>query len=235
MISVTITGLDDRVNLHDLFVEAERHPDTEWGVLLSASRMGTPRYPSARWLHKLQAFLANRPDFYRRIRLAAHLCGSIAREPKHAALPIALGPFHRAQINGYTLGTADDWRAATDGTRCRLILQAREEASLQLVATEAARIGADVLFDPSGGQGIEPFRWPAAPLGVRVGFAGGIKPENVEDVVASILSGGTRASDGIWIDMESGVRSADDRLDWSRVRTVLGTVAAINGRLAASL
>ena len=123
--------------------------------------------------------------------LAAHLCGSIAREPKHAALAVALGPFSRAQINGYTLGTADDWKTAIDGTRCRLILQAREEASLQLVATEAARIGADVLFDPSGGQGIEPFRWPAAPVGVRVGFAGGIKPENVEDVVAAILNRAT--------------------------------------------
>lgn len=45
MIGVTITGLDDHVDLHDLYVETERHPYTEWGVLLSASRMGTARYP----------------------------------------------------------------------------------------------------------------------------------------------------------------------------------------------
>ena len=89
---------------------------------------------------------------------------------------------------------------------------------------EAQSLGsasASLLFDPSGGRGIEPFRWPSTPLGVRMGFAGGINPHNVLGVLDDI---GLRP-DPFWIDMESGVRDTNDRFDLGRVRAVLEAAA----------
>ena len=61
----------------------------------------------------------------------------------------------------------------------------------------------DWLFDKSGGTGIAPDRWPEHPGGKRfVGYAGGINPGNVLDVIGSIDARGE-----YWIDMESGVRT----------------------------
>ena len=230
MISVTVTGIDDNVSFHDLDRMVRRYPDTEWGVLISVSRMGTPRYPSAAWLSDLNGW-ARTWSSQGINNLSAHLCGSIAREPTHAAIALALGPFQRAQINGYTAGAIEAWQKAMLNIPCRLILQARDEDSLQLVAVDARAAHADVLFDPSCGRGIEPFRWPVAPPSVRVGFAGGITPENVEDVVGAILAGSTREPCDFWIDMESGVRDDQDRFAVHRVATVLDKVAAINDRL----
>ena len=85
---------------------------------------------------------------------------------------------------------------------------------------EAQSLGsasASLLFDPSGGRGIEPFRWPSTPLGVRMGFAGGINPHNVLGVLDDI---GLRP-DPFWIDMESGVRSGRDFFDLGLCREVL--------------
>lgn len=223
MIRVTITGADDGVRLEEFQAMAECHAEiAEWGILLSAKRMGTPRYPSAKWLCGLRGLQLNED-----VRFSAHLCGQIAREPEIASMMTALGRFDRAQVNSYDSGWPDKWR----GFVPRLILQARGEEMLQIVANDAAQIGADVLFDPSGGKGVMPFRWPRAPAGVRTGFAGGITPDNVEDVISEIIRTGSFNNADFWIDMESGVRDAQDRFDWDKVARVLDTVKTINKRL----
>ena len=55
----------------------------------------------------------------------------------------------------------------------------------------------------------------------HLGFAGGIGPDNVLDVIRDI---GPR--DPYWIDMESGVRT-DDKLDLAKVRRVLEQIATL--------
>jgi phosphoribosylanthranilate isomerase len=79
---------------------------------------------------------------------------------------------------------------------------------------------ASLLFDPSGGRGIEPFSWPVPPLGARMGYAGGIGPDNLLDVLRAIGP----VESPFWIDMESGVRT-DDRFDLAKARAVLETAA----------
>jgi phosphoribosylanthranilate isomerase len=71
----------------------------------------------------------------------------------------------------------------------------------------------DWLFDRSGGL------WPPHPGGDRlVGYAGGIGPDNVADVLEQIGATGP-----YWIDMESGVRT-DDRFDLGKCRRVCEAV-----------
>ena len=211
-INVTITGADDRANPADLRRLSDEFPFVEWAFLWSAKRAGTPRYPTQKWIERAQEGLA----------FATHLCGTAARLAMNGE---RMPPFvwgGRIQINGYTPGYAQ--RMAAWG-ELRFILQCRSEDTLQACADDAAEYPrVSVLFDTSGGHGRKPIRWPSTPCGCTLGFAGGIGPDNVLQVIGDI---GPR--EPYWIDMESGVRT-EDRLDLAKVRRVLEQVAELNAK-----
>ena len=77
-----------------------------------------------------------------------------------------------------------------------------------------------VLLDASGGQGIDtPIKvLPNADKPFKVGYAGGINPDNVADKLAYLIQHNEVGD--FWIDMESGVRT-DDWFDTDKVRRVL--------------
>jgi hypothetical protein len=203
---ITFTGADDCTDVEGMVALAARYP-IEWGVLFSPKRQGVePRYPL-------------RPERFahRGLRLAAHLCGGHARNaletPPFHLLPITLEVFERVQINH---PAPETWatRAFQAWAQRPTIIQAR---------TERAFHGGDSeilwLFDRSGGTGTLPDSWPRHP-GRLVGYAGGIGPENVLEVLDAIGATGP-----YWIDMESGVRTGD-RFDLELCRRVCEAVYA---------
>jgi hypothetical protein len=210
---ITFTGADDETAVGTMRALSERFP-VEWGVLFSPSRQGgEPRYP-------------NHPERFLgcRLRLAAHLCGGYSRavmERDVASLPYFLRSFGRVQVNHASplLGAVMALRSALGGRPC--IVQMRE-------ATQATFPDLDTvawLFDQSGGRGVVPAAWPAHPGEERlVGYAGGIGPENVLDVLAAIDADGP-----YWIDMESGVRT-DDRFDLEKCRRVCEFVYGVRAQ-----
>ena len=235
MIRVTITGADDAVDPKDLVALSRDFPDVEWGILLSDSRKGTPRYPSSEWADQV-GMLSLRKG----MRISGHVCGAWARAlcaGDATRLPV---PPMRVQINGYEHSAFPGVRkvaeaAVTAGHEVELILQCRTEADLQATCFEAEKLpNASVLFDPSGGRGLQPFSWPRAPVGARVGYAGGITPQNVEEVIGDIAAAHSFMLGDFWLDMESGVRDADDRFNIWRAREVLERVAKVNSRLASA-
>jgi hypothetical protein len=218
-IGCTISGADGAVNPLDLQDLSLRFPFVEWGILISHKREDTPRYPCRDWIWELQ---------HKRVRLAAHLCGKDARDTIATGQHWSLRErFRRYQINGYeTLTPALSRVAEYTG----IILQVRAEAHLERVAAEALSLpfsNGGVLFDPSGGRGIEAKAWPAPPDRCQLGYAGGIGPDNVEQVLHELLAV-NRAP--FWIDMESGVRTNDD-FDLTKVERVLDVVARVNVEL----
>jgi hypothetical protein len=229
-INVTITGADESVEPSRLRALSRDFPFVEWGVLFSLGRVGTPRYPGSAWLDELKLVHDAAPQG---LRLAAHLCGSLAREAMGGLARVGksgLQVFDRVQLNGWS----PDYNAQGFQRVKEYILQARSEDMLQVAATVAAGMAhvgqpASVLFDPSGGRGLEPFRWPPVPMDCRFGYAGGITPQNVETVIASIRTSRLCSNEPFWIDMESGVRDSDDRFSIDRVREVLERVASIRG------
>jgi hypothetical protein len=227
MISVTITGADDAVDPRDMVELSAEFPFLEWGILLSTKRMGTPRYPtvSPEWASRMLE-LASECLF------SAHLCGDFARRTAYCLLPSWLPAiFGRCQINGYDSSYCNGVTDLSLDYPIEFILQCRSVDDLQPLATQSIMMGrASVLFDPSGGRGIESCCWPVAPLNTKIGFAGGIGPDNVEMAISGIIAS-NQWLQSFWIDMESGVRT-DDRLDFDKVTDVLRKVEAINGRMA---
>lgn len=202
---ITFTGLDARTDLQRAKALADAYK-IEWGVLFSPERQGKDnRYPEVAFVQ--EALFAD-------IDLSAHLCGGYSRSimgGEAPDLPIDIDLFDRAQVNhaapvvNRILDVFPNWGP-------RFITQTR--------ATRfPADDNVDWLFDPSGGRGKTPNEWPAHPGDNRlVGYAGGIGPENVQDILKQIDCDGR-----YWIDMESRIRT-DDWLDLDKVEAVCRAV-----------
>jgi hypothetical protein len=207
---ITFTGVDDNTDPADLVRLADDYP-VEFGLLFSPKRQGIePRYPK---LQTIEWFVDELP-----LRWAAHMCGTAAaavmqhgRTQYDAVMP----SFGRAQIN------TNDPRALLDPSRLAWwALQHNMRAIVQCRGAFPLIFATDVLFDASGGRGIVPSDWPTAVRTTFCGYAGGLRPDNVAEAVAVI----GRRADHYWIDMESGVRDADDRFSIARCREVCEAV-----------
>jgi hypothetical protein len=207
---ITFTGVDKHTNPAELVQLADDYP-VEFGLLFSPKRQGVElRYPP---LEELHWFAEELP-----VRWAAHLCGGDAREVIERGMsrhdPLLRRTFQRVQIN-----TADtdvkpsqigNWAASLN---LRAILQCR--GPFPQVAS------VDVLYDCSGGRGIVPSEWPETVFTTFCGYAGGLRPDNVAEAVEQM---GLMAAGAYWIDMESGVRSDDDRFSVAKCRAVCEAV-----------
>lgn len=204
---ITFTGVDDRTDVAALTELSSRYP-IEVGILFSPSRQGGDnRYPSIKTITK---FVHDGPG-----RLSAHLCGAYSRavmSRESPKIPVDLQLFNRVQVNHFSpdahaIHEFAFRNATTAIAQCR--------GADQFPAHQMVRW----LYDASGGRGIEPTAWPPHPGGDRlVGYAGGIGPDNVLEVIRAINSAGP-----YWIDMESGVRT-DDWFDLTKVEAVCKAV-----------
>lgn len=79
-----------------------------------------------------------------------------------------------------------------------------------------------MLYDVSGGKGIQPRKWHPPVEGVQCGYAGGIGPENVIEILKKVAD--VAGDTPFWIDMESRVRDEQDRFDLAKVESVLEQV-----------
>lgn len=228
---VTITGADDSVSIDQMLELSDRYPFVEWGILVSKRQMGSFRFPSERWLAKLDEVLLANTD----INISMHVCGKWVRQTlmgeniwdeiagsldSHA---------QRVQIN-----THAEPHASTVGmAKCLEALWAREiifqwDGVNDHLAHAMASYGINTaaLFDTSGGAGILPGSWPEPDRRLPCGYAGGLGPDNVVEQIRKIEDiCGDRT---VWIDMERRVRSEDDsRLDMNKVERVLKSVEAL--------
>lgn len=213
---VTITGADDGVDPRALVDLSHEFPFVEWGILRSVTREGTSRYPTDEWREKLESFGCTHA-----MSLSAHFCGQLVRDTLDGdqkwftSLP---SEYDRVQLNGFYATREVETFVGSMGVewilQCKSEREAFDAAALAN-ALPGNRISA--LWDCSGGRGVRPPHWLVAPPGLRLGYAGGITPENVVDTVSKIS---LLSDQDFWIDIESGVRT-DDRFDLEKVRAVL--------------
>ena len=203
---VTFTGADEHTSIEGMQALSRQY-HVEWGVLFSPKKHGKGRYPPLHFVDRLI-----RADG---LRLSAHLCGGHSRDVIERCTsdldPLIADGFERAQINSAAsdidIMRINRWAR---GVKADPILQCRGSFP---VATQV-----EWLFDESGGRGISPRTWPTQHPAATCGYAGGIGPDNVLDVLGQI-----RATD-FWIDMESDVRDEHDRFSLDKCRAVCEAV-----------
>lgn len=206
---ITFTGVDEHTDPVALVQLANDYPGkVEWGILFSPGRAGKEtRYPRPEVIEHLVTEHA--------LVYAAHLCGDCAREVvaggKGRFDDLLAAYFQRAQVNTKDEVDPALIRRWADGAMITPILQCRGDFP--------QTPGVEYLFDASGGRGIEPKDWPRG-LSSYCGYAGGLKPDNVASHVERIGA----IAPAFWIDMESGVRSDDDRFSVAKCRSVCEAV-----------
>lgn len=213
---ITLTGADDDTDVDEMVRLSKRYR-IEWGILLSKTRQGTGRYPGENKLAQFWALAGNH------LVLSAHLCGEYSRRVMAGngladVIPVDLGFCNRVQVNHAepsifrVSSFAGSWGP-------RGVVQWRGDSFPK-------EHSVDLLFDRSGGEGKAPSAWPKHPGSYQmVGYAGGIGPDNVLDVIAQIEAESSHVgqdsplAESYWLDMESGVRT-NDHFDLNLCRAV---------------
>jgi hypothetical protein len=214
--TITVTGADDSVNdIESLYEIAAEYPAVEWGILLSKSSSGRPRFPSTRWINKLtDKYFENRGV----LSLSAHLCGRWVRDiflegKSEVFNMIPMEIFKRIQFNFHSQKHLINTNVAIELLKtkfigCDFIFQFDGVNDSLIEICRKSGIRAYPLFDQSGGAGIIPNDWPQA--SGYSGYAGGLSPDNVEHELTRIQE--ARNGNVIWIDAETKLRSEDDTL-----------------------
>lgn len=238
---VTITGADNTTDIDWMIDMSRKYPFVEWGILLSRSQMGSPRFPGAKWLQRLVE--RNTILKVMNVHLSAHICGRWVRNICQGAWTPILGDeselpsptslfqlFERIQLNFHAELHKIDMEAFKKG----LEMVDKEFAAPQFIFQldgvnddllrhfeTPVHHGVNVapLYDLSGGRGLVPKEWLPSHKFLDTGYAGGLGPENLKEELERIAQ---VASGRIWIDMESRVRYPNNSgLDDYKVAQVL--------------
>jgi hypothetical protein len=246
---VTITGADDSIRPEDLLPLTKDFPFVEWGILASENNTmragGTTRYPSPKWITDLQGIVWSTGALP---QLALHINGRWVREllMGNLIVPHSLFDcFGRVQLNFHAERSScvpEQFAKCLRMLRKDFIFQLDgANGNKHLDAANAEEVPRCFgLFDVSGGAGILPREWPK-PIYLEMqpgedgcgeqyhdyhGYAGGLGPDNLAEQIPRILEAAAATEfthEGrIWIDMETRVRSDNDRqFDLEKVRRCL--------------
>lgn len=226
---VTITGADDSIAPADLLPISQEFPFVEWGILCSYNSIGLNRFPSREWLDTLTYF--KKADGAE-LKLSCHLCGKYVNTVLLGDVASVVESltketwsiFDRVQINthgkSHSISSAMFSKLHDFYPEKEIIFQYDGKNDGVLPWAETYELNHSALFDLSHGVGKLPSQWPDLLPGIKCGYAGGLSPQNLREQIERIeeKAGNTE----IWIDMETHVRSDDDRLfDLEKVRECL--------------
>ena len=212
-------GADDSIDPKILQLMSTHYPWVEWGVLFRPDLEGRPRYPTSKWVNELSnlAIHGEMP-----MKLAAHLCGSrcqaILNGDYNFVLELRRMGFRRVQLNITAANNVqiDDTKIETYVHNIRSCIESVPQVEWIMQYNNETKViwnsllnsppsNISVLQDPSCGLGVTITEFPKPFEGIHCGYAGGIGPANISDILSSVAV----ASEGkpVWIDMESSVRS----------------------------
>lgn len=218
---ITFTGVDAKTDKKLLSEIQKQYPVAEFGVLTSYH-----------WYENGNRYIDPRMivDLPENLNLSLHICGSATMEAMVGYWEMIdhltfgqLFRFKRIQLNIANRKGNIDRCFRPEYIHQEIIIQQKSTGELReycntMVA--AQQVGwqhyFSVLLDASGGRGIDT-EIKILQKQRKVGYAGGITPDNVEEKLLYLLENHDR---DFWIDMESGVRT-NDQFDLSKVQDVL--------------
>lgn len=212
---VSIAGPDNDVKHEDLLALSKEFPFVEWAILIaSPDRNGTHRYPDILWRTKFSGEILPLAC----MNACAHYCGPKVMDWLHGKIGHAL--YKRVQLNvrELTAEQVDLIKARAEHFSGVDIIVPLKHGTKDIWKEFQGYQNIVFLYDASGGHGKTPTFWRKPIAGHLTGYAGGLGPENIKEVLKGLdfLIG-----DGYtWVDMESNVRT-DNKLDLGKVRMVL--------------
>lgn len=224
--SVSFIGLDEFTDLSKLYdLSLVSTIPIEIGVLLSNTKAGKEnRYPNIKFIEnifkELYAF-----------ETSLHICGSAVfdlLDGKEYIQQMA-DLYGRVQLN-FSIKDNDIEEIGTKiidlGHYHTIIIQhnkSKEKLINYLCKNIVPNTDVDILFDASGGYGkLLDKPKPVIP-GFYCGYAGGIAPDTIDQILHSISSV-NKYEDLFYIDMESGIRDTNDKFSIEKCMKIIEAV-----------
>ena len=222
---ITFTGIDGQTDIERLKAIQKAYPIAEFGILTSYHWYENGnRYLDPRMFHRLTKG--------GHLNLSLHLCGLVAHDVTidwsnlHYLSWGQYRWFRRIQLNVANRKDNPEIVFSSSPWGNEVILQQKDIDHLDMFYETQNSWPSwcpgklSVLLDASGGQGIDTDIkvLPNAGKVFKVGYAGGINPDNVEGKLTYLLEHPLVGD--FWIDMESGVRT-DDWFDLDKVERIL--------------
>lgn len=86
-----------------------------------------------------------------------------------------------------------------------------------------------VLFDSSGGNGVECKAWPSPISGVSCGYAGGLGPDHLAEELPRICAAANTRP--YWVDMQGKLRTSEDAFDLNLAESCLQIITAFTAAI----
>ena len=220
LMKITVTGADDSTQIPDILRFIALYPRIEFGILVTSpwSSKGFGRYPSFQWIERLAQYIDND----NRDNFSLHLCGKYVDEfftnPRFIdGIGMFSRVFSRMQVNTHNCPATTDLAVVTQNIGNMLaegivpILQYdhANKKTIDLILDNVPPMSVHCLYDMSHGAGVLPENGWKAPLEKTItGYAGGLRPGNVEAQLISMDSV-IHPEQYIWIDAETHLRTQD--------------------------
>jgi len=218
--TITFTGADDKVDKQQLYNISDVNHRVEWGILISSDKYGSQRYPSIKWTN---SFLRYKPSF---VKSAAHLCNTaVIKFIYDFNYREYLSDFDRVQLNVADYNQLDlnhfmDSIGHFADTYDKDVILQYNDKSKHILNEILPCVDVDILFDSSRGKGKLNIDIPESIAKYfYTGYAGGINSYNIVDVM-NILNLMYYEDQGMWIDMETGIRT-NNEFDVNKIMLVL--------------
>jgi hypothetical protein len=228
---LSIAGIDDQTNidfLNDISLEC---PFLTWGLCLSESKKGSPRYPSDKYLEKIADRFSD-THTYSHTYFCAHLCGDLCTKfimdggiqfLKGNMFPnVNITVFNEIQLNAYTEMQNCNHLINSIASilwyrGINLILQITDEKVESRCLNTTFFPNVNFLYDGSRGKNIFG-KLPYPNLDGYIGFAGGINIDNIESVLDELCN--RKDKRYFWLDLESGARTGNF-IDFDKVIKII--------------
>lgn len=233
---VTFTGADDHIAPIDLVTELSRYANNkkvdfkiEWAILFHPQKEQLARYPSMEWVDEVLELSQK----YAGLNLAAHFCGDYTKKFLEGKFPFIDHPlfykgFKRIQLNLSSKRASEVVKNLTtdfSSLNKEVIFGGNYNDIMDFSYFAKNKIS--VLFDTSGGKGVELDTYSIVPVvdekKLSVGYAGGLTPLNIASKMKE-LNSVLDPDDCVWIDMETGIRTDND-LDLNKCFDIYNALA----------
>ncbi len=225
-IKCTFTGLDEFTNLNELEEVTKKYPFVEWGILLSTSdnkSFTDFRYPSVDFLLEKVPKIFEITKKYNS-SLALHVCGKetklLLEGSEISVARKLINSVNRVQINF----AYKEKQVQELSSLCSLYENVNFITQHNIknndLYLKIKNKNHQILFDTSGGRGIETEIWLEQLPEKKCGYAGGLGLDNIQVQLDHITKVGI---DNFWIDMEGKIR-VDGKLSLNICEEILKIV-----------